>query len=124
MNFDEYQEFTNETAIYGESAELMVTGVRPEITERWLRLAYVGGKLNGEAGEIAELIFKAMRDDVGVITVDRRSDLVKEIGDALYYLARLAIELDSTLGLIAESNMEKLRARKEQGKIKGSGSDR
>jgi NTP pyrophosphatase (non-canonical NTP hydrolase) len=44
--------------------------------------------LAGEVGEVVEHIKKALRDDAGVITGNRRAALTTELGDALWYLAR------------------------------------
>lgn len=81
-------------------------------------LQYLALGLNGEAGEVAEQIKKAMRNDGGEISVERLVLLKKEIGDVLWYLTRLAAELDSNLAEIGQDNVEKLLARKEQGNLK------
>jgi NTP pyrophosphatase (non-canonical NTP hydrolase) len=47
-----------------------------------------------------------------------------EIGDVLWYSARLADELGLSLSQIAEDNMEKLLDRKARGVIGGSGDNR
>lgn len=65
----------------------------------------------GEAGEIADMIKKAayhghVLDDV---------ELVKEIGDVLWYLANLSTEVGVWFGAIAEKNIDKLRARYPEG---------
>jgi len=124
---DEYQEFTNETAIYGDSAAEAVRVAQTSTgatLEKWMNLAYPAGKLNGESGEIAEEIFKAMRDDKCEITPERKQKIRNELGDALYYIARIAKHLDIPLSVVAEENIQKLRSRKDRGVLKGSGSDR
>ena len=50
--------------------------------------------------------------------------MASEIGDVLWYCARLASELDLSLSQIAEDNMKKLLDRKERGVIGGSGDNR
>lgn len=127
MNFDEYQEFTNETALYGDSvkAALKDVGLKsPSYIHDWMELAYPIGKLNGEAGELAEAHFKALRDDGCILTPERRQAMTKELGDVLYYVARIAIHLGVPLDDIAVANMQKLRDRKDRGVLQGSGSDR
>lgn len=82
-------------------------------------LAYLALGLNGEAGEVAEHIKKYIRDshvDTGAV--------IKELGDTLWYLARLADELGYTLEEVAELNLLKLADRKERGVIGGSGDER
>ena len=75
MNFDQYQEQAGITAIY------------PNIGQN---LAYPVLGLNGEAGEVAEQAKKAIRDDGGIITPERREKLKKELGDVLWYLSACA----------------------------------
>ncbi len=81
-------------------------------------LQYVVLGLNGEAGEVAEQIKKAMRNDHGDISGERLAALKKEAGDVLWYLTRLADELGTDLTEIAQLNVEKLFARKAQGSLK------
>ncbi len=81
-------------------------------------LQYVVLGLNGEAGEVAEQIKKAMRNDGGELTPERLEALKKEAGDVLWYLTRLAAELNTNLAEIAEINVEKLFARKEKSTLK------
>ena len=81
-------------------------------------LQYVVLGLNGEAGEVAEQIKKAMRNDGSEISPERLELLKKEAGDVLWYLTRLADELGTNLAEIAQLNVEKLSARKEQGNLK------
>lgn len=91
-------------------------------------LIYTSLKLNGEAGELAENVGKAMRDDElmisGKLTPERRAKLVKELGDVLWYVAATAKELGYHLSGIAEVNLEKLRDRGERGTLQGSGDER
>jgi NTP pyrophosphatase (non-canonical NTP hydrolase) len=52
----------------------------------------------GEAGEIANKVKKILRDDAGIITEERREDLISEAGDVLWYLARLATHANFDFG--------------------------
>lgn len=76
--------------------------------------------LVGEAGEVAEKVKKAVRDDTEL----SREDLLKELGDVLFYVAALADLLDEDLGKVGTGNLEKLRDRKARGVIKGMGDTR
>ncbi len=67
---------------------------------------------------------KAIRDDAGAITGERRAALGKELGDVLWYLAQLASELELDLDEIARTNLEKLLSRQRRGVLSGSGDDR
>jgi len=111
MTMVAYQIATRETAIYPGSGS--TEGLR-----------YTGLGLAGEAGEVCEQIKKAMRDDGGEITKERRIAIGGELGDVLWYVAQVAECAGLDLGDIACMNVAKLRRRKEQGKLQGSGSDR
>lgn len=87
-------------------------------------LSYCTLGLNGEAGEVAELIKKMLRDEGGKLSLERREKLKKELGDVLWYLSQVARLANLTLQEVAEANIEKLFSRKERGKIHGDGDDR
>ena len=115
MHLDEYQTAHLGTAVYPGKGTT-------------LGLIYVALKGAGEAGEFAEHVGKAIRDDnfaeSGVLTDDRRDKLMKEIGDELWYCAAKATELGLNLSEIARANLDKLVSRKERGVLGGSGDDR
>ena len=87
-------------------------------------LSYLFLKLNGEAGEVAEKFAKIIRDKGGVGTEEDRQELIKEVGDVLWYLAQISNELFVGLDEVARLNIEKLRSRKERGVLGGSGDNR
>ena len=91
---------------------------------REARLSYPALGLCGEAGEVAEHVKKVIRDDAGAISAARRVALAKELGDVLWYLARLASELGLDLDEIAEANLQKLLSRQRRGVLAGSGDER
>ena len=74
-------------------------------------LMYTALGLNGEAGEVAELIKKAFFHGHEL----DRDKLEKELGDVLWYLAVMANTLDINLEDIARHNIEKLAKRYPQG---------
>lgn len=78
----------------------------------------------GEAGEVANKIKKVLRDDHGIITPQRRLDTLDECGDVLWYLARTAAELGSSLEEVMQINVTKLKRRQAAGTLKGSGDKR
>jgi NTP pyrophosphatase (non-canonical NTP hydrolase) len=90
--------------------------------EAWL--AYPALGLAGEAGEVAEHAKKAIRDDGGTISDERRAAMAKELGDVLWYVAQIATELELGLDEIAEGNLEKLLSRQRRGVLSGSGDER
>lgn len=79
--------------------------------------------LTGEAGEVAEKVKKIIRDRDGVVG-DQRDELVKELGDVLWYLAACCHELDVPLELIASVNLAKLESRAQRGVLGGDGDNR
>jgi len=109
MTFEEYQRRSRESAIYPNQGKNFV---------------YPTLGLSGEAGEVAEKVKKAIRDEGGVIVKERRADLRKELGDVLWYVAQLASELGLSLDDVAEENLQKLASRKNRGQLHGSGDNR
>jgi len=103
LKFDDYQEKTAETAIYPEDQAL----------------EYLALGLNGESGEVAEKIKKHIRDGK-----ELDEDFAKELGDVLWYLARLIDELDADFSEVADANLDKLFDRKDRDKLQGSGDNR
>ncbi|MDE3070591.1 MAG: nucleoside triphosphate pyrophosphohydrolase family protein [Acidobacteriota bacterium] len=108
MELSDYQALSRRTAGYPREA--------------WL--AYPALGLAGEAGEVAEHVKKAIRDDGGAIGEERRAAMSRELGDVLWYLAQLATELGLDLDEIASQNIEKLASRQRRGVLQGSGDDR
>lgn len=109
MDLNEYQELTKDTAIY------------PGQGETW-GLLYCSLGLANESGEVAGKVKKMMRD--GESLEDLRNKAISELGDTLWYLARLADELSISLDTVAKENITKLTSRKERGVLGGSGDDR
>lgn len=77
-------------------------------------LDFQGGALglNGEAGEVADVIKKYIYHDGGKMTPEQfKERVVEELGDTLFYLTWLAMESHITLDGVMAYNMEKLKAR-------------
>jgi NTP pyrophosphatase (non-canonical NTP hydrolase) len=110
--FSSYQKGTGDTAVYPEAN-----------TGSAMALAYVGLGL-GEVGELQGKIKKVLRDDGGILSSDKRDAMLDELGDVLWYAARLADELNIDLGYVAVRNLAKLASRKERGVLQGSGDNR
>lgn len=108
--FNDYQARSGETAIYPGQGTIM-------------GLTYVGLGL-GEAGEVQGKIKKILRDNDGVIEDSHRIAIMGELGDVLWYVARVATELGLDLDDIARQNLEKLADRSERGVLGGSGDER
>ncbi len=108
VELSDYQRLSRRTAEYPREA--------------WL--AYPALGLAGEAGEVAEHAKKAIRDDGGAVSEERRSAMAKELGDVLWYVAQLASELGLDLDEVAQVNLDKLLSRQRRGVLSGSGDER
>lgn len=108
-DFDRYQKEARKFAIY--------PGVGNNL---W----YPTLGLSGESGEVAENVKKVFRDDGGTVSPERESQLIKELGDVLWYISNIASELGVRLSCVAEVNLEKLQDRADRDKLHGSGSQR
>jgi NTP pyrophosphatase (non-canonical NTP hydrolase) len=113
---DEYQAIARKTATFPDQGGP-------------LGLFYCGLKLNGEAGEVAELLGKAIRDDLfGVdkeeISDERKIKIIRELGDVMWYIAMIADQLNVPLAIVMEMNLAKLHNRAVKGTLHGEGSDR
>ena len=71
--------------------------------------------LSGESGEIAEKVKKSLRGDKEL----DKPEVVKELGDVLWYVTSLADDLGYTLQDVIELNIQKLSSRKERGVVNG-----
>lgn len=112
MDLDEYQRFTRETAIYPRGT-LDIDVENTEPFELDLGVMYTTLGLNGETGEIGEDVKKALRgaeNPADAVTAD-------ELGDVLWYLARLADEAGYSLTEIAAQNQAKLTDRQDNDEL-------
>lgn len=85
---------------------------------------YTALALNGEAGELAELVKKKIRGDYDDRLEELRQKLKLELGDVLWYVAACATVWGFELGDVANSNLDKLADRHKRNVIKGSGDNR
>lgn len=111
ITFEEFQRGAAETAIYPNRGEL-------------LGITYTALGLNGEAGEVGEVVKKTLRDHNGVFDDERKQRLAKEMGDVLWYLAETATQVGLSLGDIAAGNHAKLKDRQDRGVLRGDGDER
>jgi len=111
----EYQEWTIETAAYPEAGKY---------TER--ELNYLVHGLAGEAGELVNKFKKLLRNGTILLDADQAIDLddehlgviFDELGDTLWYMARICEAMGTTINSIAGWNQAKLMERKGKGEIK------
>ncbi len=104
MDFSEYQKKAKSTAIYPSAFSIY----------------YPALGLSGEVGELNNKIKKRIRDNAEL----DKEDMMKELGDVLWYTAALASDLGIDLEDVARVNVEKLERRLKENKISGSGDNR
>jgi len=80
--------------------------------------------LVGESGEVAEKFKKLIRDKKGSISEADRQEIVKELGDILWYINSVSALLGSSLEEVATKNLDKVLSRKARGVTHGSGDNR
>ena len=108
LSMDPYQSDTEQTAKYPKDHAL----------------EYLALGIASEAGEVAGKMKKWIRDTNSKTREQWVTEISSEVGDVLWYCARLSDELGVPLSLIAEENMNKLLDRKARGVIGGSGDNR
>jgi NTP pyrophosphatase (non-canonical NTP hydrolase) len=108
MSLFDYQLFVRSTKVYD-----------PEYA-----LVYPVLGLASEAGEVAGKIKKLMRDHEGQLTQEMFNDIIKELGDVLWYVTAVADDLGITISDVFYMNMQKLESRKQRMVLKGDGDDR
>ena len=108
-NINYYQKEASKTAIYPDSHKII----------------YPALGLAGEAGEIANKVKKIVRDNPSEKELSKKkSELMAEIGDVLWYCAALARDIGFDLQHVAQYNIHKLHDRAARGKIGGDGDNR
>ncbi len=108
MTFDEYQKQARKTAVYPRQGK---------------NFLYPAMGLGGEVGEVLNKIGKLMRGD-RKLTKEVKNEISSEMGDVLWFMAQLSTELGLTLEEIVHNNLDKLKKRYSENKIKGSGDNR
>ena len=80
--------------------------------------------LCGESGEVAEKFKKIKRDKGGVIDENSKEEIVKELGDVLWYITRTALNIGKSLDQVMEANIKKIEDRHNRGVVHGGGDNR
>ena len=80
--------------------------------------------LSDESGEVLGKFKKLLRDKQGVISPEDKKEIIKEVGDVLWYVNSVSHLLGHTLEEVAQINLDKLASRKQRGMINGSGDNR
>ena len=113
MDLDKYQKRAAKYDLFETTVDLK----SPGFLEKILGLA-------GEAGEAADKVKKILRDKGGYASEEDKAELVKELGDVLWYVANVARYLDVDLSQIAKVNIDKLESRRKRNKLHGEGDNR
>lgn len=111
MTFDEYEKEAMKTALV----------ISDDFVKSFL---YRTLGLVGEAGEVAEKVKKIIRDKNGELSPEDKQELVKEMGDVLWYLQALSNYLGVPLEEVAKGNLTKLQSRKSRDALHGAGDNR
>lgn len=110
--FNEYQKESRMTAIYPKAHAH----------------TYLALGLASEAGEIASKLKKVIRDhpntSVDDMPLEWKKEYLSELGDLLWYIARISDEMGVSLSEIADKNISKLLDRLSRGTLKGSSDSR
>ncbi len=109
MNFQEYQEQSRKTAVY------------PQVGSNFV---YPILGMAGESGEVAEKVKKVLREKNGIVDEAAKEEIIKELGDLLWYMSQLASELGISLDEVAQKNITKTQSRMERGTLLGDGDNR
>lgn len=93
-----------------EYQKLAMNSLNKDLTKKEVLVNSVMG-LNGEAGEVIDLVKKHLFHGHEL----NKEELIKELGDVAWYLAEAAYALDIDLETILELNIEKLKKRYPEG---------
>ena len=80
--------------------------------------------LGGESGEVLEKFKKIIRDSQGKMSDTSKREILKELGDVLWYVNSIAYLVGSSLEEVAHQNIEKLKSRANRHQLHGSGDNR
>lgn len=80
--------------------------------------------MTGEAGEVAEKLKKIIRDKNAILNEQDKQELIKEMGDVMWYLAVLSDHLGYEFEAVAKANSDKLQSRQSRNKLRGDGDNR
>ena len=109
MTLNEYQQHALETAIYPEDSRIVYPHARSDGRSR----------RSGRQGQKSDPATSNKE-----FTDEKRLEIVKEIGDVLWYCATLSRDLGYELEEVAQMNVDKLRSRMQRHLISGSGDNR
>lgn len=80
--------------------------------------------LSDESGEVLAKFKKLLRDKQGRLNDEDKKEIIKELGDVLWYIATVSNLLGSNLDEVAQANADKLASRQARNVLSGSGDNR
>ena len=114
MNFNDYQKQAITTDSYG--------GAPQEINSEAFYNKLLG--LCSESGEVADKFKKIFRNKQGNMSAEDTQEIIKELGDVLWYVSAIAAYLEVPLDDVVQANLSKLFDRKKRGAIESTGDNR
>jgi NTP pyrophosphatase (non-canonical NTP hydrolase) len=85
---------------------------------------YLIAGLMSEAGEVAGVYKRMLRQDAGADEANTRAKMLDELGDVLWYITSLCMYHNSSLDELVARNTAKLAKRLADNTIKGQGDER
>lgn len=85
IRIDDYQKIAHETADYPSGR------IGLDDTNHIVNYIYPALGLAEEAGEVVGKYAKAVRDNGGVIDEERKTEIIKELGDVCWFVAELLL---------------------------------
>ena len=119
FDINEYKEQARKTAVYGYS-DYPLAALAEEVGEVMGKLAKFGRKNNLALHQVIECAADPYTDDQRKL----REEVSKEMGDVIWQWVNLCHELNLNPAQVMADNIEKLKGRKERGKLEGSGDER
>ena len=113
MKFNEYQLKAIKFDLFNPGTNVTGSGLMEKVL--WLV---------GESGETADKFKKILRDKCGQIDAEDRLEIIKELGDVLWYASAIATYLDTSFDDVAQINLKKLEDRRKRDKLHGAGDER
>lgn len=113
MNLDDYSKQALTTLTPGHE----YGDISPELMGQVLGLS-------DESGEVLGKFKKIIRDKQGIMSDADKKEIVKELGDVLWYVSVISHLLGYSLDDVAKMNLEKLASRQSRGQLHGSGDNR
>jgi NTP pyrophosphatase (non-canonical NTP hydrolase) len=94
----------------------METAIYPNVGNN---ITYPALGLANEAGEVCGKIKKIFRDDNEILTEERKKQIIDELGDTMWYIAAICLELNIWLKDVCELNIQKLENRVKNNTLHG-----